>query len=437
MNAKGEFAAHTGPRATAWAGDKQGKFCTAQGNILAGPDVVARMVAGVRAVGDARRRTPAPHISLRLVAALEAGQAAGGDTRGQQSAALIVVKKDAGVWLQQRRRAAPAGRRQSRADRRAAVGSSRERRQIGVEAALVLPRDSGSVSRIRSSCCSAALLSPRRSRGCCPPASSIAATMPRPAATVVVAGTYHRVDAAPVGPFAAVVAVPRGFIEAADVVAVILFVGGAWVVVDRLGTLGRLVAALVGALPAAAVCSPFPSSSLFFAAMGALENMQEEIIPLVPVLLLLGARSRRRRGDGRRDERRRGDDRQRVRSDQSVSGRHRDEAGGAAADVRRRCCGSRCSSVGVRAVDRRGRCDMRRRRRGVEPPAAAACGGRRRRPASTGAISAIFAVDARADGRLRLRRAGAGAGDSTSCQRASSSRASPPGCSAASVSAAR
>jgi uncharacterized Ntn-hydrolase superfamily protein len=39
------------------------------------------------------------HLSLRLVAALEAGQAAGGDTRGQQSAALIVVKKDAGVWL--------------------------------------------------------------------------------------------------------------------------------------------------------------------------------------------------------------------------------------------------------------------------------------------------------------------------------------------------
>jgi uncharacterized Ntn-hydrolase superfamily protein len=39
------------------------------------------------------------HLSLRLVAALEAGQKAGGDHRGQQSAALIVVKKDAGVWL--------------------------------------------------------------------------------------------------------------------------------------------------------------------------------------------------------------------------------------------------------------------------------------------------------------------------------------------------
>ena len=39
------------------------------------------------------------HISLRLQAALEAGQAAGGDTRGMQSAAMIVVKKNGGVWL--------------------------------------------------------------------------------------------------------------------------------------------------------------------------------------------------------------------------------------------------------------------------------------------------------------------------------------------------
>jgi uncharacterized Ntn-hydrolase superfamily protein len=98
MNAKGEFAAHTGPEATAWAGDKQGKYCTAQGNILAGPDVVARMVEGFEKselAADGRRN----HISLRLVAALEGGQSAGGDKRGQQSAALIVVKKDAGVWL--------------------------------------------------------------------------------------------------------------------------------------------------------------------------------------------------------------------------------------------------------------------------------------------------------------------------------------------------
>jgi uncharacterized Ntn-hydrolase superfamily protein len=98
MNAKGEFAAYTGPGATEWAGDKQGKYCTAQGNILAGPDVVGRMVEAFEKppVDDTGRRK---HIALRLVEALEGGQSAGGDKRGQQSAALIVVKKDAGVWL--------------------------------------------------------------------------------------------------------------------------------------------------------------------------------------------------------------------------------------------------------------------------------------------------------------------------------------------------
>ncbi len=106
---------------------------------------------------------------------------------------------------------------------------------------------------------------------------------------VVVAGTYAPVEAAPVGPFAAIVAVPRGFVEAADVVAVILFVGGAWVVLDVLGTLGRLVGVFVTRFGGQRLVA-IPIVSLFFASMGALENMQEEIIPLVPVLLLLGRR---------------------------------------------------------------------------------------------------------------------------------------------------
>lgn len=105
---------------------------------------------------------------------------------------------------------------------------------------------------------------------------------------VVVAGTYHAVARAPVGPFAAVVAIPRGIAEAADVIALILLAGGAWVVVDRLGTLGRLVNALVGGLRDRGLVA-IPIIALFFAAMGALENMQEEIIPLVPVLMVLGA----------------------------------------------------------------------------------------------------------------------------------------------------
>jgi uncharacterized Ntn-hydrolase superfamily protein len=111
INMKGEVAAYTGPQAPDESGDAQGKFCTAQGNTLGRPDgkwppadgvhrslVPAAMVKGFESseMGANGRRN---HISLRLVAALEAGQAAGGDNRGMQSAALIVVKKDAGVWL--------------------------------------------------------------------------------------------------------------------------------------------------------------------------------------------------------------------------------------------------------------------------------------------------------------------------------------------------
>jgi uncharacterized Ntn-hydrolase superfamily protein len=91
MNLKGEYAAHTGPKATDWAGHKSGKYATAQGNILAGAAVVDNMVGSFE--------TTTGHLSQRLVAALEGGQAGGGDKRGQQSAALVIVKKDCGVWL--------------------------------------------------------------------------------------------------------------------------------------------------------------------------------------------------------------------------------------------------------------------------------------------------------------------------------------------------
>ncbi len=91
IDAQGNVAAYTGPKATEWAGDKQGKFCTAQGNILASAEVVNAMVAAFENTSG--------HLSMRLMAALEAGQAAGGDKRGMQSAAMLIVKKDGGVWL--------------------------------------------------------------------------------------------------------------------------------------------------------------------------------------------------------------------------------------------------------------------------------------------------------------------------------------------------
>lgn len=91
MSARGDVATHTGAKASAWAGHKIGRHCSAQGNILAGPAVVEQMVRAFEQTTG--------HLSFRLLAALEAGQAAGGDTRGMQSAAMLIVKEDGGVWL--------------------------------------------------------------------------------------------------------------------------------------------------------------------------------------------------------------------------------------------------------------------------------------------------------------------------------------------------
>lgn len=113
-------------------------------------------------------------------------------------------------------------------------------------------------------------------------------TDPATGRQVVVAGTFHPVERAPVGPFATAVAIPRGFIAAADVVVLVLLVGGAWVVVDRLGTLPAVVGLLVRGFADRGLLV-IPLVAIFFGTMGALENMLEEIIPLVPVLMVLGA----------------------------------------------------------------------------------------------------------------------------------------------------
>lgn len=102
---------------------------------------------------------------------------------------------------------------------------------------------------------------------------------------VVIAGTYARVAAAPVGLKAALLAVPRGVIAGADVILTILFVGGAFAFLEATGALARLVGMLVGRArrPRTIVIA----ISLAFATLGALENMQEEIVALVAVLVLL------------------------------------------------------------------------------------------------------------------------------------------------------
>jgi uncharacterized Ntn-hydrolase superfamily protein len=91
INPVGETAVYTGPEASEWAGHKRGQYCTAQGNILAGSAVVEGMVNAFE--------TTKGRLAFRLLAALDAGQAAGGDKRGMQSAAMLIVKKDGGPWL--------------------------------------------------------------------------------------------------------------------------------------------------------------------------------------------------------------------------------------------------------------------------------------------------------------------------------------------------
>jgi uncharacterized ion transporter superfamily protein YfcC len=103
---------------------------------------------------------------------------------------------------------------------------------------------------------------------------------------VVVAGTYHSVTQQPVSPFQAVVAIPKGFADAASVIALVFLVGGAFGVVDHTGALRRGVGWLVQRLRRRELLV-IPVCCIAFATGGALENMQEEIIPLVPVLLLL------------------------------------------------------------------------------------------------------------------------------------------------------
>lgn len=84
VDAKGRSASYTGKDCNPWAGSRTGPGYSIQGNILAGEAVVADM--------ERAYLTTKGELAQRLLAALDAGQAAGGDKRGQQSAAILVVR---------------------------------------------------------------------------------------------------------------------------------------------------------------------------------------------------------------------------------------------------------------------------------------------------------------------------------------------------------
>ena len=88
VDAQGTAATFTGESCLSWAGGRSGPGFALQGNILAGPTVVEAMAEAFEVTsGD---------LASRMVAALAAGQAAGGDARGRQSAALVVVREGGG-----------------------------------------------------------------------------------------------------------------------------------------------------------------------------------------------------------------------------------------------------------------------------------------------------------------------------------------------------
>src|SRR6202171_3969615 len=88
VDAHGNIAAYTGPNAPHWAGDRQGKTWSAQGNILVGQQVPESM--------GKEFDTTDGELAEKLFAALKAGDDAGGDSRGKQSASILVVRKQGG-----------------------------------------------------------------------------------------------------------------------------------------------------------------------------------------------------------------------------------------------------------------------------------------------------------------------------------------------------
>jgi len=107
--------------------------------------------------------------------------------------------------------------------------------------------------------------------------------------TLVVPGTYQSVEANPVNLFEAMVALPRGMADAASVIFLVFLIGGAFTVVDETGALRRAIPSLIRALRGRDLLV-VPVVSLFFATGGVVQNMQEEIIPLIPVLMILVGR---------------------------------------------------------------------------------------------------------------------------------------------------
>jgi len=92
MDAQGRSTAYTGSRCTHWAGHVIGNNVSVAGNMIAGPAVIEDTMKAYNALAG-------QPMAERLMAAMEAGEAAGGDLRGRQSAALVIYRDQDYAWL--------------------------------------------------------------------------------------------------------------------------------------------------------------------------------------------------------------------------------------------------------------------------------------------------------------------------------------------------
>lgn len=106
---------------------------------------------------------------------------------------------------------------------------------------------------------------------------------------LVVPGSYHSIAAEPLPPLNIITAIPRGIASGVEVIALIFLVGACFYVIDKTGALRDGMMQLTGRLRGREEITLI-LTGLFFLAGGALEGMEEEVIPLIPVLLLLGQR---------------------------------------------------------------------------------------------------------------------------------------------------
>ena len=108
---------------------------------------------------------------------------------------------------------------------------------------------------------------------------------------MVVNGSYHRVEVEHLSPFDVILAIPRGIAGRADLIVLIFLIGGAFVVIEKTGALTEGLDFLAAKVAGKEWLALLALSAVFTAG-GILEGMQEEIIGMLPVILLLGKKLR-------------------------------------------------------------------------------------------------------------------------------------------------